>query len=294
MAKSFIISIFLHLVLLNIFYSENIIINKKKHIIQFVEIRKTIKNQTTKTKNTKQTLKLNSSKGGVRGKFNHIKLSDLAPSGFSIGENKMGLKTSENGIGKFGDNTLKQQNENLGTIINKVFDKIESHLNYPKILLSKEIQGIVNARVVINPNGTLNEKKSKFYSNSNFLKVHTVRILRKSLTRIDHNNLSALTIDCVFNFEISTRKIDRNENRASNSTFFFTIHHFGGSRPSDIISQAALLAATTVLQGINVIQLLSLAYENAPSELKLDKDSVAYIIEQHKFERYKSDPAWEY
>ena len=93
-------------------------------------------------------------------------------------------------------------------------------INYNNDFFDCNISGKVSAFVVFNRDGSFNEQRSKVFSNSPFLKVHTVQELRK--IHLPDNINSGAKINVIIEY-IRNPAAGHSQNFVSRNTFFLQI-----------------------------------------------------------------------
>jgi hypothetical protein len=171
--------------------------------------KKLIKNKTFKKKSLKKSLSLKD-----------LSLLSVATSRISR-------------VGKFGEKIEGKDSLNVSGRNNfrKLYQYIGERLRYPRVLRDEGIEGQVLIRFVMNKDGVYLKKLTKIKSNSNYLKVHLSRLLKKIFqTPFKLNkkvfNSRYLIIDMSFTFDNETNFTEeeiRSHNFINSGMFMFLV-----------------------------------------------------------------------
>lgn len=93
----------------------------------------------------------------------------------------------------------------------KVYDSVDGSLFFPSFFVRKNIQGVTNARLVLNTQGTCDWEKTKIYGNDAFMQIYILSVLKKACAQSFKSfikNRVVTNIDLSFQFAITEATTD--------------------------------------------------------------------------------------
>ena len=112
-------------------------------------------------------------------------------------------------------------------VSDRLYEKIDSFVTYPDVLAANQIQGTVNARLVLLPNGRCDWDRTQIDSRDGHLRLYVLSVLqgvcRQSLKRFAHADASS-NLDLSFKFAITEhddRDLKEDQRKVVGNVFLF-------------------------------------------------------------------------
>lgn len=110
----------------------------------------------------------------------------------------------------------------------KVYESVDGSLFFPSFFVRRNIQGVTNARLVLNVQGRCDWEKTKIYGNDTFMQIYILSVLKKACAQSFKSFIKdriVTNIDLSFQFAITeaTTDAEADENRfiVGNALMFY-------------------------------------------------------------------------
>lgn len=154
---------------------------------------------------------------------------------------------------------------------------ISSAITYPSILAELNQHGFIKAKIYIDGSGKYIEKFSVIHGNSNFLKVHVRKILRKALG----NPIQIKSGHYEMSFEfILTTGLEDNNTGFNDKDLYFRITTYGGEKIIDEVNKGTLKFLESYTNFLSLLEYLP------ANQRKQNLNRTNFL------NTYKSDPYW--
>lgn len=113
-------------------------------------------------------------------------------------------------------------------LFKKIYEHVDNSLFFPSLFLRENIQGVTNARFVLNATGSCDWEKTKIYGTNAFMQLYVLSVLKtvcKQSFKAFIKNRIETNVDLSFHFEITEHSdknlIDQNKYIIGNSLLFY-------------------------------------------------------------------------